>query len=160
MNHREQRRASDNRTEHRKELQLPQRGGRVRGVPRLQGHMAEVLPVDLTQGLRLHAGRSRGHHQRAPGHHLRQDSDRPTWIKPETLGEFTGLYDSHGTEIYEGDIVKTDYHVEKVVYEEGEWRLYISNNSYSILSNHIGNGYYIEVIGNIHDNLELLNGEI
>ena len=94
------------------------------------------------------------------GHHIRQDSDRPTWIEPETLGEFTGLYDSHGTEIYEGDIVKTDYHVEKVVYEEGEWRLYISNNSYCILSNHIGNGYYIKVIGNIYDNPELLNGEI
>jgi len=94
------------------------------------------------------------------GHHIRQDSDRPTWIEPKTLGEFTGLYDSHGKEIYEGDIVKDDYYIEKVVWEIGEWRLYSSKYSYSGLSNHIDNGYYIEVIGNVYDNPELSLGKI
>lgn len=79
-------------------------------------------------------------------------------VDPATVGQFTGAIDKNGNKIFEGDIVKTDYHIERVVYEEIEWRLYISNNSYCGLSNHIGNGYYIEVLGNIHDNPELLKG--
>lgn len=79
-------------------------------------------------------------------------------VDPATVGQFTGAIDKNGKKIFEGDIVKTDYHIARVVYEEVEWRLYISNNSYRGLSNHIGNDYYIEVLGNIHDNPDLLKG--
>ena len=90
-------------------------------------------------------------------------------VIPETVGQFTGLTDERGKNIFEGDIVRyserrlggEDVPVVNVVeFAEGGFAV----NNYFInhwLWNSIdGNTQLsdIEVIGNIHDNPELLEG--
>lgn len=83
---------------------------------------------------------------------------------PETIGQFTGLHDKNGKEIYEGDIIieklkRSRKYSERLVicFDGFEWQgknEYGSTTSLSLLSEY----HTFEVIGNIHDNPELLKG--
>lgn len=82
-------------------------------------------------------------------------------VIPETVGQFTGIIDKNGTRIFEGDIIKTIEGAFPVVCRSGAVWLYdellLSNDHLDFLGSYIPNA--IEVIGNIHDNPELLRGE-
>lgn len=94
-------------------------------------------------------------------------------VNPETVGQYTGIDDKNGKEIYEGDIVLLDcYYYEepafdgefKVIYDDinGMWLLVdLENKDRGVAFGEIRNYYKaeIEVIGNIYDNPELLGGE-
>lgn len=80
-------------------------------------------------------------------------------VLPETVGQYTGLTDKNGKKIFEGDIIICDTsmyrHVTGIVkYSENASRYYIevlnSSNDY------LFNCENILIIGNIHDNPELL----
>ena len=78
----------------------------------------------------------------------------------KTVGQYTGLTDKNGTRIFEGDIVKTS-HGGSTYYAKIEWddgSFWVTNHDIQMPS-YISevSKTYLEVIGNIHDNPELLN---
>lgn len=88
-------------------------------------------------------------------------SDEITAVIPETVGEYTGLTDKNRKKIFEGDIVKfrINFNNEKlgfrygtVIFDHGSFHI---DTDYCFLCTFASDDD-IEVIGNIHDNPELL----
>lgn len=90
-------------------------------------------------------------------------------VDPKTAGQFTGLTDKNGTKIFEGDIVVCkkeingnwiDYCVEIgfVEMKHGAFGLHRKQGYYRPFKDWLED-YEYEVIGNIHDNPELLESE-
>lgn len=77
-------------------------------------------------------------------------------VDPETVGQFTGLHDATGREIYEGDILREGEtgNTLQVVYDAPEFCFKDNAYGYRFL-NHAEN---FKVIGNVYDNPELLKG--
>ena len=88
-------------------------------------------------------------------------------IKTETIGQFTGLCDINSKEIYEGDIIKSSHGtIHYIVYDnnlacfKAVVARYNPLGEYSTLSKGWVVQFNKEVIGNIHDNPELLKTKV
>ena len=95
-------------------------------------------------------------------------------VDPETVGQYTGLTDKNGKKIFEDDIIKTHYanapkadFIEQVVFHNGRFCAMFEHNKMGMLSSLVDGIKHIpqdesvymefcEVIGNIHDNPELI----
>ena len=79
-------------------------------------------------------------------------------VDPDTVGQFTGIYDRKGSEIYEGDIVRTSVSKNGIALVEWhcEHAAFVVHMKGSDQWYHLYKGY--EKIGNIHDNPSLLGG--
>lgn len=81
-------------------------------------------------------------------------------VDPATVGEFSGVHDKHGTPIYEGDIVrKRTYQGIKpcvVVFSGGCFHCGFGGGSSTASHPYLLDDKNIEVIGNVHDNPDLL----
>lgn len=77
-------------------------------------------------------------------------------VIPDAVGQFTGLLDKNGKEIYEGDVVDFDNYLQGrscVNFDSGCFRVKSSNYT-TTLTYHVS--LHTHIVGNIHDNPELL----
>ena len=78
-------------------------------------------------------------------------------VNKATVGQFTGLLDKNGTRIFEGDIIKyvknNIVHTGVVKYFKDAFDVYLHGTNAHSLRSCLDT---LEVIGNIHDNPELL----
>jgi len=97
---------------------------------------------------------------------ISDDEGFGVYVNPETVGQFTGLTDkNNGAKIFEGAIIKGKFCNYVIWYDETE-RAFVYGESYKGGYRHHMSDYLlksafphgIEVIGNIHDNPELLGG--
>jgi uncharacterized phage protein (TIGR01671 family) len=74
-----------------------------------------------------------------------------------TLMQYTGLKDKNGKEIYEGDVLKSPSKILEVGYDAGQTLFYDHDMQIARATNYIENLKWVEIIGNIYENPELLD---
>ena len=131
--------------------------------------------IDITPAAFYKDAESRENHIKEHTHYLIMQDAFSDYCMPrniqcfdvtsETIGQFIGLYDKDGKEIYEGDILRVNDSTNVVCeFRHGafgytycnEFHPFAGNTNYTFNPKNTDKNF--EVIGNIHDNTELLKG--
>lgn len=82
-------------------------------------------------------------------------------IDPETIGQYTGVTDTNGRKIFEGDIILDSYDEDngKVEWDNDMAKFIITFPTFTVDFDNVY-GEKLETVGNVYDNPELLKGGI
>lgn len=78
-------------------------------------------------------------------------------VVPNTVGQFTGRIDKNGKKIFEGDIIRAFGETYACRWDGGNCEFGLSNKHESFGIAYVA-PFDMEIVGNIHDNPELLGG--
>lgn len=106
--------------------------------------MCVVLYIDFYEGKVLAVGKNKYY--------------KSFYTSEAELMQFTGLYDKNGKEIYEGDVLKGNFHTPiQVYFSNGQFKAnVIGKDKQGELTWHGDLLGRTEIIGNIHENKNLL----